>query len=271
MIVDQTNGLRLLYFRNLLKYKTVGHFVTTRKGGDGRCSGNDFDLSLNRDKKGPAVLENRRCLSEALKIPIDSITTAKQVHGNRVCIIDESMRGKGAKDPAGAVPSVDALVTQVPGICPMILVADCVPLLLYDPQKKVVGVVHAGWKGTLGRIASKTVRVFIDHFGTSPNDMIAGIGPSIGPCCFQVGPEVVLEAKKAFSHHGGFVAGVSRDGAGYLDLWSANKYQLVQSGLKEKNVELADACTCCDSSHLFFSHRGEKGKAGRFGAGIWIR
>jgi YfiH family protein len=271
MITRKTKGLSLSYFHNLTQYKWLGHFVTTRLGRDGNRSSNYFDLSFNTDKRLHAILDNRKCLSEALKLPLSSITTAQQVHGNHVCIVDESMKGKGSEDYDGAIEATDALVANVPGICPMILVADCVPILLYDPEKKVVGAVHAGWKGTLGCIVKKTVKVFQEHFGSSPEDMIASIGPSIGPCCFQVGPEVVEKAKDVFGANRGFIAKLSADGSGHLDLWKANKYQLAQSGLRENNVELAGVCTCCDPSNLYFSHRGEKGKAGRFGAGIWIR
>lgn len=271
MITRKTNGLSLSHFINFLKYNELGHFVTTRGGKDGNRSSNSFNLSFNTDKKLRTVLDNRQRLSEALKIPLSGITTAKQVHGNRVRIVDESMKGKGARDPGDAIETTDALVTDVTGICPMILVADCVPILLYDPKKKVVGAVHAGWKGTLGFIAKKTVEVFQERFGSTPEDIAAGIGPSIGPCCFQVGPEVVLEAKDVFGAHGGFVKNRAADGSGYLDLWKANEEQLLQAGLRQKNVEVAGVCTCCDRSRLYFSHRGEKGKAGRFGAGIFIR
>jgi YfiH family protein len=271
MITRKTNGLSFSQFLIFLKYNELGHFVTTRWVRDANRSSNSFDLSFNTDKKLRTVLDNRQRLSVALKIPLSGITTAKQVHGNRVRIVDESMKGKGARDPDDAIEITDALVTDVTGVCPMILVADCVPVLLYDPKKKVVGAVHAGWKGTLGCIAKKTVEVFQERFGSSPEDMVAGIGPSIGPCCFQVGPEVVIKAKDVFGAYGGFVKNLSADGSGYFDLWEANKKQLIESGLDEKNVEVAGVCTCCDPSRLYFSHRGEKGKAGRFGAGIFIR
>jgi YfiH family protein len=271
MITRKTNGLLLSYFENCLKYREIGHFVTTREGMEGSDASNHFDLSFNTEKQFGVIFDNRQCLSEILEIPLGSITTAQQVHGNRICIIDGSMKGKASEKNAETIQGTDALVTNIPGICPMILVADCVPILLYDPVRKAVGVVHAGWKGTLGLIAKKTVEFFEDRFGSSPVDLVAGIGPSIGPCCFQVGPEVVIKTKDVFGPHGDFVEKRSADGSGYMDLWQANKYQLTQAGIKENNVELAEVCTCCDPSGLYFSHRGEKGKAGRFGAGIWIR
>jgi YfiH family protein len=240
-------------------------------GQYGEMRRRDFNLSFNVGDVASNVLGNRRRLSEALDIPLEGITTAKQVHGHHVRIVDKPMAGKGAGDYHGAIPSTDAMVTDIPGICTMVLVADCVPILLYDPNQKVIGAVHAGWKGTLGRIVQRAVGVFREHFNSFPEDLVAGIGPSIGPCCFQVGPEVVLQIEDMLDKQANLVRNRSADGTGYFDLWKANYRQLVKSGLKEQNVELAGVCTYCDSTRLYFSHRHEKGKAGRFGAGIVIR
>jgi hypothetical protein len=141
---------------------------------------------------------------------------------------------------------------------------------MYDSAKKIVGAVHAGWEGTLGLIARKTVKVFQKHFGSSPEDMLVGIGPSIGPCCYQVGQEVISRAKRVFGTTQGCVGNESSEGRGYFDLWKANLEQLLQVGVPQKNIEIAALCTY-DHPDLFFSHRLEKGKTGRFGAGIFIR
>jgi YfiH family protein len=270
MITKNIDRLPVSFFRNLLKYREIGHFVTTRAGKDGNLGQKAFNLSFNVGDKARNVVSNRQILSKTLQIPPGGMATAKQVHGTRVGVLGNAVQDKGTGDYDGALEATDALVTDVPGICPTILVADCVPILLYDPTKKAVGAVHAGWKGTLGLIAKKTVDIFQEHFGSSPKDMIAGIGPSIGPCCFQVGPEVVAQIVETFGTHRDYVSKRSADGHGYFDLWEANQQQLLQSGLHEENVEVARVCSCCDPSRLYFSHRGEKGKAGRFGAGVFI-
>lgn len=271
MMTRKIDGIPVSFFERLSKYKEIGHFVSTRMGSDNDPSCKAFNLSFNVGDAMRCVLDNRRRLSELLRIPPGGITTAKQVHGRHVSVIDKSTAGKGAGNYDEAIDSTDAMVTNMAGICPMVLVADCVPILLYDPKKKVVGAVHAGWKGTLGRIVRKTLRVFREHFDSSPEDMVAGIGPSIGPCCFQVGPEVIVQIEEMLGDHENHVRRRAADGTGYFDLWRANHRQLVQAGLAEENVELAGVCTCCHASRLYFSHRGEKAKAGRFGAGIWIR
>jgi YfiH family protein len=270
MITKNIDGITMSFFENLSKYKEIKHFVTTRVGESGNPVRKAFNLSFNAGASPHTVVGNRRLLSAALKIPFGGITTAKQVHGHHVRVVGKPMKGKGAGSHDGAMDATDAMVTNIAGICPMILVADCVPILLYDPTKKAVGVVHAGWKGTIGLIAKKTVEAFQEHFDSTPNDMVAGIGPSIGPCCLQVGPEVVVRVEDTLGNQAGYVDNRSADGSGHFDLWKANQEQLLQSGLREENVEVARVCTCCDASHLYFSHRGEKGKAGRFGAGILL-
>jgi YfiH family protein len=162
------------------------------------------------------------------------------------------------------------MVTNVPNICLTVLLADCVPILLYDPSKVVIGAVHAGWKGTLRLIAQEAVKVFQEYFGSSSRDILCGIGPSIGPCCYQVGPEVISQVKGVLGSKQDYVINESAEGRGHLDLWTANFRQLVEAGISKENIELAKVCTC-DRAELFFSYRGERGKTGRFGAGILVR
>lgn len=270
MITRKINGIPVSFFENLSNYEDIDHFVTTRMGHDDAPSREAFNLSFTVGENKIKTFDNRRRLSEVLNIAFGGITTGKQVHGYHVTIVGKSMAGSGAGDYYGAIDSTDAMVTNIPGTCPMVLVADCVPILLYDPNQKVVGAVHAGWKGTLAGIVEKTVYAFREHFDTSPEDMVAGIGPSIGPCCFQVGPEVIAQIEET-GKQANLVRKRSSDGARYFNLWKANHEQLIQAGLKAQNVELARICTCCDASRLYFSHRYEQGKAGRFGAGIVIR
>ena len=166
-----------------------------------------------------------------------------------------------------AIDGTDAMLTNVAGICLMILVADCVPILLFDPRKKAIGVVHAGWKGTLKGIAKHTVETMETTFGSSAKDIIAGIGPSIGPCCYKVGPEVISQAKSVLHPANEYIINESEGGAGYLDLKKANLDQLLYAGLEEKNIETTSLCTFHNPG-LLFSYRYHKGYTGRFGAGI---
>jgi YfiH family protein len=162
------------------------------------------------------------------------------------------------------------MVTDIPDTCLAVLIADCVPMVFFDPLKRVVGVAHAGWRGTLQLIASKTIRTMEKAYGSSPQDVMVGMGPSIGPCCYRVGPEVIVGVEDVFPDQKGHLLHQSEDGGRYLDLWEANLRQLVTAGVERENIEMARQCTC-HNPDLFFSYRFQKGNTGRFGAGIMLR
>jgi YfiH family protein len=270
MIRQEIDSLQVWFFENLLSNKGIGHFVSTRVGGHSSSPYDSLNLSFNVGDAHEDVRKNRDRLAEAIDIPLHSMTTAKQIHDDRVKIVSEELRGKGSSDFDGAINGTDAMVTNVPNTCLMVLLADCVPILLYDPLKEVVGVVHAGWKGTLRFIAQSTVKTIQEHFGSAPEDIVVGIGPSIGPCCYQVGQEVVSQVEEVFESTQHIVSNRSADGKGYLDLWKANLEQLLDIGIPEENIKMARTCTC-HHHDVFFSYRYEKGTTGRFGAGIFIR
>jgi YfiH family protein len=173
----------------------------------------------------------------------------------------------GQEDKGRVCPRTDALITATPGVPLMLRFADCVPILFYDPARKVVGLAHAGWRGTVAGIAQATVEAMGRTFGCRPQDMIAGIGPAIGPCCYTVGADVVQAVRQAFP--GGSERLTHRAGGHWqLDLWSANQVQLAECGVGQ--IEVAGLCTACHTEE-WFSHRATGGKTGRFGvlAGLW--
>ena len=269
MIKEEKGLLMVLSFENLSKHKNITHFISTRLGG---CSNIPFDslnLGVHVGDNPDLVISNRERLAHAVALPTSQFTFAQQIHSGNVTIITEGMRSKGAFNQNEAVEATDAMVTDLPGICLVILVADCVPLLFFDPALNVIGVAHAGWKGTLQFVALHTVRAMEKDFGCSPQDIIVGMGPSIGPCCYEVGPEVITQVKAVFSSHQEYVRHESKDGKGHLDLWKANRDQLVQAGIRRENIETANQCTC-HNAHIFFSYRHQHGETGRFGAGICI-
>lgn len=270
MIEKKIHSLSVWCFENLSGHEGIDHFVTTRRGGSSRPPYNALNLSFNVGDDPETVLNNRTTVAEALGIALANLTTARQIHDAHVKIVSEALRGRGSTDYQSAIEGTDAMVTNVAGVCLMVLSADCVPILMYDPAKEVIGVVHAGWKGTLCLIARKTAKVFQEQFGSSPHDIRAGIGPSIGPCCFEVGPEVISQARDRLGTSKEYIRNKSANGKGYFDLWGANLRQLVQAGIPEKNIEVAQMCTC-EHADVFFSHRSDKGQTGRFGAGIVIR
>jgi len=143
----------------------------------------------------------------------------------------------------------------------MIRIADCVPIILYDPKLKVIAVVHAGWKGTVSEITGKTIHEMMGHFKCEPENIYAGIGPAIDKCCFSVDKEVTEMFEKNLKRSEYFIE--KENDSASINLKEANKIQMILSGLKEENIEVSEICTSC-SSDVFFSHRREEGRTGRF-------
>lgn len=264
MIEKRTNNIPLWSFQNLLPFKEISHFVSTRNGGFSKPPYDSLNLGFHVRDNPETVLKNRQHLAAVLGIPLDSFTTARQVHGCNVVTIEKP---RGAFHYDLAIAGMDAMVTNVPNICLMVLQADCVPMLFFDAKRKVIGAVHAGWKGTLSKIAQNTVRALQERFDCLPKNIYVGIGPSIGPCCYEVGAEIISKVKDCRGVYKGYISATIPEGKGYFNLWEANKRQLIQMGIPEKNVEIARICTRC-SHDQFFSYRYQQKETGRFGAGI---
>ncbi|HHT9111673.1 MAG TPA: peptidoglycan editing factor PgeF [Candidatus Brocadiaceae bacterium] len=270
MIEKNGNTLPLLYFGSFLRQREINHFVSTRNGGYSNPPYNSLNLGFHVGDDPQLVLKNRGRLASAIGVPFYNFTFAKQIHDCNVKVVTESLRGSGAFEYATSIEATDALVTDIPNICLTVLHADCVPVILFDFQKRVIGVVHAGWKGTMLQVTRNTVMVFREKFGSAPENIIAGIGPSIGPCCYKVGPEIIIQAKKVLQNKKGHIYKKTSGGNGYFDLWEANKIQLLHTGIPEKNIEIAQICTYCNHD-IFFSYRYQKGETGRVGTGIMLK
>lgn len=269
MIEKTTGPLTVLFFENLLCHPGISHFVSTRGSGYSKPPFDFLNLGFHVGDSPDDVLKNRRRLAGALEMSLAQFTIAQQVHSGAVSIISKELGGKGCRNHEEAVGDTDAMVTDVPGICLMILVADCVPILFFDPSKRVIGAAHAGWRGTIQCIAQNTVMAMERAFGSLPEDIVVGIGPSIGPCCYRVGPDVISRFRKAFHGTEKLILNPSPHGEGYLDLWQANIKQLLKIGVKREHIELAGICTC-HRPDLFFSYRQQQGTTGRFAAGIML-
>jgi hypothetical protein len=254
MAAKSHKSLNTFLFENLTRKKGILHFISTRNGGVSPKPFNSLNISFNVSDEEKNVLRNRKALADAVGFPLEGLTTSKQVHKNKVATVTKAMRGL-------VLDGTDAMITNTPDICLMVYLADCVPILLYDPVRKVIGAVHAGWRGTVINIVQNAVNSMIKTFGSDPKNIYAGIGPSIGPCCYEVGHEVINEAPKEFI--------ITRNGKSYFDLWGANKKQLMDVGIPSANIELAGICTM-ENSDKFFSSRADHGVTGRFGAGIML-
>jgi len=217
----------------------------------------DFSLALHTGEEEEKIIQNRSAIVKYLSTnkPLHFIV-ANQTHSDHVKVIT-GQKTQGWSTLQDAVEDCDALITQEKNVILCILTADCVPILLYDPENKVVAAVHAGWKGSKAGIVSKTVQKMQDTFGSKAEKIIAGVAPSIGGCCYEVDEEVAkhfFEIPESFSKRGNKYM---------LDLPYINKYQLLGSGLKEENIEMSGVCTACDVEK-YFSYRKEQGCSGRF-------
>lgn len=252
----------------LLDQKGIKHAFTTKLHGQSKIMPESLNMSFNVNDDIAFILKNRRAVCNALAIDFDKLTNTKQVHKDYVIYVDEKSAGFGNDSFEQAIDDTDAVFTDKKGIPLMLLFADCTPVIIGDPVSKAVAVVHAGWRGTVQNIVQKTLYTMQKQLGVNPADCYAAAGPSMGPCCYQVGEEVYSEARKNLTGYEEFF--VEQGNKQWLfDMWQANKRQLLKAGLLPANIVLSKVCTHCNKE-LFFSHRADKGKTGRFAAIAWI-
>ena len=205
---------------------------------------------------------NYELLCRALDFDLQTVVSSHQVHGTEIAIINTAPARSMPFPAAHVLDGYDGFITSVPNIPLLVRVADCVPVIFYEPDSKVLAVVHAGWKGTAGGITAKAAGLMAQHYQCDTKNIRAGIGPSIGPCCYEVRQDVAECFQKTMGNKR-FLMPETEENLFSLDLPEANRHQLIESGLAPENIEMSWLCTACNSN-LFFSHRGEKGKTGRF-------
>lgn len=247
-------GLR--YYRFDTFPAAVKQAVFTRRGGVSPAPWESLNVGGTVGDDAARVRENRlRCFG-ALDRRLESLFDVWQVHSA------DAAFAESPRKPGEDYQKADIIFTDRPEVTLYMRFADCVPILLFDPIRAVLGMAHAGWLGTVRGATSQAIRTMAAHYGSRPSDIVAAIGPSIGPDHYEVGQDVIGKVRQAF----GLAADAwieQREGKTYLDLWAANHTQLEGAGVQQ--IEEARICTAC---HLddWFSHRAEKGKTGRFGA-----
>jgi YfiH family protein len=258
------NLINLLHFELLRSCDGIAHAVSTRT--ETQEAGTMFDLGWSPGEAPAPVRRRISAVCGALHVDPGGVCCACQVHGSSVYCVEDLPHADPAA-PCSVCGEYDALITDRPGITLLIRVADCVPIVLYDPVRRVVAALHAGWKGTVANIAAATVARMGMRYGCRARDICAGIGPSIGPCCFEVGSDVSEQFRKASF---GDMCLPADSGGIRVDLPGANRAALLRSGLLPHNIEMAGYCTACNLD-VFFSYRGEKGNTGRFGLFAGLR
>lgn len=229
-----------------------GHRVV--QGFSVRISGN---MALHIGDDPNQVVARRESWLKALSLRLEQLVAGIQVHGTRVALIEKTAVGSGAFNIDGAIPETDALVTREPGIILATFTADCIPIFIYDPVTPAIGVVHAGWRGTIQGIAAITVKRMVDEFGTNPGDCLVAIGPSICGDCYRVDRQLAERFGEIHTQV------VTEDELGYrIDLQTFNRLDLMGIGVCASHIYEAHRCTNCQPER-YFSYRADHGKTGR--------
>jgi len=236
--------------------------ITTRTGGFSQGEYSSLNLAFHVGDDQTAVLSNRELLASVLRISLADMVCACQVHKANVRIVTEADKGKGVFEYASALPETDAMVTDCEGVFLTTFYADCIPILLFDVTRRVIGLAHGGWKGTMAKIASATVEVMRKEFGSYPQDIKAFIGPGIGGCCYEVDDGLAAQVRTVFGKDSRFLL-EEKQGRNYWYLDRTNFFILENAGLHHQNIGLCGMCTRCNQE-LFYSYRGSGGRTGRF-------
>lgn len=257
----ETNGVRYYTFE-LLNAFNLPHAVFTRHGGVSAAPWHTLNVGSTVGDDPQHVVENRRRSFAALYRDPNSLFDVWQVHGADVVFAE------APRLPEEPHSRADVILTDNPAVTLYMRFADCVPILLYDPYKRVIGIVHAGWQGTVRKAAAVAVQAMGAHYGSRPTQIVAAIGPSIGPERYEVGIEVIQQVRVAFGDSAeALLVPASSPQKARLNLWEANRLTLQACGVRD--IEIAGICTATHT-HDWFSHRAEGGKTGRFGALIGL-
>jgi YfiH family protein len=260
MPFNQVESIKYFEFSSL-KLPGIYHAIFTRQGGVSPSPWKSLNFGGSVGDDITRVRQNIERALTVLNVRADRMSQVYQVHSTDIVIAREPLK------PGESPIKADGMITQQSGLALLMRFADCVPILLFDPVQRVIGIVHAGWSGTVKKIVHKAVQMMIENYDTSPGDLRAGIGPSIGPDHYQIGKDVLEQVKLSFGNKADqFI--INQHGNTFFDLWKANEYIL--HGMGVKNIEISGICTGCNMGD-WYSHRLESGITGRFGAVIGLQ
>lgn len=267
VLSESTHTMRIGTWEHSVPGLVAG--FTLRTGGTSGKPYASQNMGLHVGDDPARVTENRRQLCERIGMPFDSWTCGDQVHGNKVQRIVGAQAGAGKERQDDCIQGTDGLHTNEPGILLTSFYADCVPLFFLDAQSRAIGLAHAGWKGTVARIAKEMIDAFAQHYGSKAEELQVAIGPAIGGCCYEVDERIIEQVMKTASGWQECVNALS-NGKYLLDLAELNRRVLTESGVPAANIASSSWCTSCHPE-LFFSHRKEGGKTGRMASFIGLK
>lgn len=221
----------------------------------------NFINHIFSSKTGWTIENTFNNISKILNIEEVNIIHLKQIHSNHIEVLDNDL--KDYKNIIGK--EGDGLITNIPDLALMTYHADCVPIYFIDPKKRIIGLAHGGWKGSFDNISGKMVETFVKNFNTNPKDLLAAIGPSIGPCCYEISKDLGNSFLERYEDFSNII--IERQNNVYLDLWELNYLQLKAAGVLGNNIIKSKKCTSCNVDE-FHSYRREKGTKERMVAAI---
>ena len=252
-VINRVNDLEFYTSPNLTNVEFTKHFFSTRIGGISTGAYESLNLGVYTNDADENIQYNLDKIFSSAKMHSNKITYLSQVHSDKFFVVNKDnyldVRGQYG----------DALITSEKGIAIGVFTADCVPLILADTYNKIVAVVHAGWKGTALNIVGKILKYMKSNMETDPRNVVAAVGPSIGPCCFEVGLEVAEKFNFVYEDENKL----------YVDLWKENVKQIADCGVSEERISSSMICTSCNSNTVF-SYRKELGNTGRLGTFVEI-
>ncbi len=268
MIKKTKNNILWFEFEFLSKQSEILHFQSTRVGGQSLVPFDALNLGFGTDDEAD-VLTNRQKFAQTLGFAPENVVAQNQIHDINVQIVDKSDAGSGFYSKNEAISDCDAMITNEYGICLWVFGADCLPLLFYDAENKVIAVAHAGWKGTLANIAAKTIEMMQENFSSQPTDIHVAMGAGISVKYYKIGEEVVSKVFAQFGIDEPFMVQNPKTGRFHFDLINTNLFLLYQAGINPDNIEISDLCTY-EHSEWFYSARRDK-TSGRQVAGIMLK
>lgn len=269
MTLNNKEGVPYLTYNSLSEISFINHAFSTRLGGVSKDEFTSMNLAFGRGDCDENVIENYKLICKSAGFEFDSLVASAQDHHTFVRAVTAKDKGIGITKPRD-IQSVDALVTNEKGLTLVTYYADCTPLFFVDPVKKVIGLAHAGWRGTVGKIGEKVIEKMTLLYGSKPSDVVCAIGPAISKCCYEVDKPcadnfLALEGLDTDK----FVF-AKENGKYIIDLLEVNRQILVASGVRPENITVSDLCTNCNSD-LLWSHRATKGHRGTMSAFMCMR
>ena len=253
MNMNIKNAVSYLTFKDFEKFDFLTHAFSTRMGGASEGCYKSMNLSFSQRDKEESVERNYSILFSVLGLDINKIAMTNQIHDNFIKIIKEKdIRSGNLK--SHIYDKTDGLITDVPGIILVTYHADCPAIFMVDPVKKVIGLAHAGWKGTVKEIAGNLVNLFVKNYNSLPQDLICAVGPAISGDCFEVSEDILPYFENLNLADESYLIPSKIPGKINIDLLEVNRQILIRSGIKESNIIKSDVCTKCYHD-LLFSHR----------------